>query len=582
MPDDRQIPIPAPADRPTFKIFSEGNQVSETYQVLSVIVTRQVNRISAAQITFKDGDPAQEDFPISNTEEFIPGKAIEIHAGYHSDEEIIFKGIVVKNGVHAKKDKPSVFRVECRDEAVKLSVGRKNKYFYESNDGEIIEEIASAVGLDKEVDATTVQHQSMVQYQATDWDFIVSRAEASGKLVFTEDNKLLVKSPDFSQQPALSLRHGGNIIAFETEMEARDQFSSIKGFSWDSASQEVIESEAETFNGTLPGNVTSSDLSDTIGLDYFSLAHGGNIKDVELQDWVNALENKSKISKIKGRIQIQGYGSVLPGNLVEMNGMGDRYNGTAYVSAVRHEITSENWITNIGVGLSREWFTELTDGINDLAAAGMLPIVNGLQVGKVTSLEGDPDGEFRVQVQMPLIDQSEGVWARVALLDAGDTRGSFFRPEIDDEVILGFINDDPRNPVVLGMMNSSAKPAPVTPSDDNHEKGFYTRSEMKLSFDDDKKIIKIETPNGNIFTLDEDEGKIEILDENNNKMTMDSSGILMETSSDINIKATGDINIEGANVNLKASSNFKAEGSAGAELSSSASAVIQGSIVQIN
>jgi len=160
MPEDRQIPTSAPSDKPSFKILSEGNQVSETYQVLSVVVLKQANRISSAQITFKDGDPAQEDFPISNSDEFIPGRQIEIHAGYHSDEEVIFKGIVVKNSVKARKDKPSVFQVECRDEAVKLTVGRKSKYYYESKDSEIIEEIASAIGLDKNIEPTTVAHRN--------------------------------------------------------------------------------------------------------------------------------------------------------------------------------------------------------------------------------------------------------------------------------------------------------------------------------------------------------------------------------------------------------------------------------------
>jgi len=50
----------------------------------------------------------------------------------------------------------------------------------------------------------------------------------------------------------------------------------------------------------------------------------------------------------------------------------------------------------------------------------------------------------------------DGIWARISTLDAGKQRGTFFRPEIGDEVIVGFLNDDPRYPVVLGMVNSSA------------------------------------------------------------------------------------------------------------------------------
>lgn len=582
MANERRIPTSQSSDLVTFKLFSEGTQVSDIYQVASIVVTKEVNRISTAQLTFVDGDPALEDFPVSNAEEFLPGKAFEVHAGYHSDETVIFKGIIVKSSIKSQKNRTSVFRILCSDEAVKLTVGRKNKYFYDSKDSDIIQEIASDAGLQTEIDDTGISHQSMVQYYATDWDFVVSRADATGMQVFTDDNILKLKAPDLSASPTLSLVYGDNILAFETEMDARDQFAGVKAKSWDNANQDIIETESEAFNETLPGDITTDDLSGIIGLDAFGISHGGGLKDLELQAWANAQNSKSKISKVKGRFQIQGYGDIKPGNMVELSGIGNHFNGNAFVSAVRHEITSENWITNLGIGISRKWFSEENDGIVDTPASGILPAVNGLQIGIVTALEGDPDGEFRVQVRMPLIDRSEGVWARVALLDAGANRGSFFRPEIEDEVVLGFMNDDPRDPVILGMLHSSAKPTPIEPSDDNHKKGFVTRSEMKLIFDDDKKVIQIETPNGNTLTFSDDEGKVEITDENNNKMTLDSSGILMETNSDVNIKATGDINIEGMNVNLKANANVKAEGNAGAEISSGAMTEIKGSLVKIN
>ena len=582
MPENRRIPTQQATDLPDFKILSDGTEVSKAYQVLSIVVTKEVNRISTAKIAFRDGSPAEEDFPISNSDEFVPGKAIEIQAGYHGEQELIFKGIVVKNNLRARRNRPSMFEVFCTDEAVKMTVGRKNKYFYESADSDIINEIASGVGLETEVEDTSVTHQSMVQYFSTDWDFIVSRAEANGKLVFTDDNKLVVKEADLSESPVLSLLYGGNIISFESEMDSRDQFAGVTASSWDKANQKTVESESETFAGELPGNIDPGALADVIGLDSFRLSHGGSISDAELQAWANAQNRKIKISKIKGRIQIQGFTGVKPGQMAEIGGMGDRFNGNAYISAVRHEINASNWITNLGLGISRKWFAEEAPDIMDVQAAGMLPAVDGLQVGIVTALEGDPEGEFRVQVRMPLIDQSEGVWARVALLDAGDSRGSFFRPEIGDEVVLGFLNDDPRNPVILGMLHSSAKPSPVTPADDNHEKGFVTRSEMKLMFDDDKKIITIETPNGNKITISDEDGKIELTDENNNKMTMDSSGVLMESASDIVIKSTGDVNIEGTNVNVKANAQLKAEGSAGAEVSSGGMTEIKGSLVKIN
>jgi uncharacterized protein involved in type VI secretion and phage assembly len=151
-----------------------------------------------------------------------------------------------------------------------------------------------------------------------------------------------------------------------------------------------------------------------------------------------------------------------------------------------------------------------------------------------------------------------------------------------DEVIVGFINNDPRFAVILGMCNSSDKEAPLETKDDNHEKGYVSRSEMKVIFNDDKKTINIETPAGNKFILSEDEKSISMEDQHGNKFVMDQDGIKLDSIKDIVMKAATDVKAEGVNVNIKGSAQTKVEGSGGAEVSSGGNTVVRGSIVQIN
>mgnify|MGYP002831755885 FL=1 len=105
---------------------------------------------------------------------------------------------------------------------------------------------------------------------------------------------------------------------------------------------------------------------------------------------------------------------------------------------------------------------------------------------------------------------------------------------------------------------------------------------MEMIFNDDKASLTIKTPGGRTVIIDDDAGEIAIDDGGTNNMLLSSDGISMESSSDINIKSSGDINLEGTNVTVKANAEFKAEGSAGAEVSTSAVAVLKGSLVQIN
>lgn len=583
MAEQRRIPTPAPADLPTFTILVDGSQVSTAYQIQAVVVGRSFNRVAEAELLILDGDPASEDFKVSATEDFVPGRELEIQAGYHGDDERLFRGIIVRHGIRAYQNRPSVLRVECKDAAVRLTAARSNAYHYEATDSEIIEELAAAAKLGSDVQATDVTHQGMVQFYASDWDFIVTRAEANGRLVTTDDGELRVRAPDPSADPVLSLTYGGNILDFEAHMDARFQYATAQAYSWDAANQEMLGIEGADPGTVAPGNISEGKLAETIGLEGRVLRHGGQLSDAELQAWADGQRLKSGYAKVRGRVRIQGFGQVKPGDMIELNGVGDRFNGKALVSGVRHEINERNWESDITFGLDPDWFGSVRRDMVEAPAHGLLPGIAGLHIGLVTALEGDPDGEDRIQVRLPIIDPvEEGIWARIATLDAGAERGSFFRPEIGDEVVLGFVNSDPRNPVVLGMLNSSAKPAPLQASDENHEKGFVTRSGIRLIFNDDTRTVTVETPNGNRLRVDDDSGSVALEDESGNSLKMDSSGITLKSAADINIRAGGDVKVEGININASGSAQAKVEGSAGAEISSGGSTTVKGSIVKIN
>ena len=142
---------------------------------------------------------------------------------------------------------------------------------------------------------------------------------------------------------------------------------------------------------------------------------------------------------------------------------------------------------------------------------------------------------------------------------------------------------------MLGMLNSSNKPAPINAQDANDEKGFTTRSKMHLSFNDSSKTIVIDTPAGNSITIDEQSMKIEIIDQNQNKLTMATSGIKLESPLNIDIKAGGvltlgagiSLAVSGPSLSVKADADVSIQG-AMAKLSSSGITEISGSMVKIN
>jgi Rhs element Vgr protein len=582
MVSDRVLPTSQSTDLPTFTIFSEGRELPGTVNIISIAVNKTINRIPTARITFKDGDAAKEDFPLSNGDALLPGKEIEITAGYHNDNETIFQGVVVKHSIRVGSNRNTYLTIECKDKTYRMSVGRKNRYFTNTKDSEAIAEIIQPYNLANQVELTDSQHRELVQYNTSDWDFIVARAEINGKLVIVDDGQIAIAKPDFSAESVVRLIYGATIESIEATLDATHQHTNVNCVAWNPANQEVVESEAAALSITEAGNLTAAALAGVVSDDTRRYQHPGNLPTEELQNWATAQKLKNVLGKIRGVVKCKGLPQVKPGKIIELAGVGDRFNGKVLVSGVRHELSDGNWEMNVQFGLSPDLFVSEHD-VTDLPAGGLLPAVNGLQIGVVSQLQNDPDGEDRVLVKMPVVDDdAEGTWARVASLDAGDNRGAFFRPEIGDEVVLGFLDDDPRKAVILGMLNSSKKPAPVTATDENHEKGFYTRDKLKLVFNDELKSIRLETPKGYVLQLSEDAGSILIQDEHNNKIEMKSDGIFIESAKDIQMKATGNIKIEGVNVQVSANSTLQATGNTGAELSASGTTVIKGYPVMIN
>ncbi len=582
------IPTPATPDVCTVAVLVDGVEIPGAYHVFAVSVTREVNRIPTATIQLRDGEASRSTFELSNSDHFVPGKEIEIQLGYRSQNESVFKGIVVKHGIKIRKS-GSLLLVECRDEAVKMTSGTKSRYFSDKKDSDIMEEIIGSYQLQKDVTATVPDLKEVVQYEATDWDFLVCRAEANGHVVFVEDGKITVAPPVTDEEPVVAVRYGATLLELDAEIDARWQSKGIKASCWDASDQDVIEAEAREPASPGNGNLSSAELAEVIGGEAQDLRHGGKLGQPELQAWADGRLLKERLAKVRGRAKFQGFAGVAPGKIIEVTGIGERCGGNLYVSGVRHTVSNGNWETDVQFGLSAEPFAE-TYNLRPLPAAGLLPAVSGLQIGVVTALENDPDGEDRIKVRLPLVSPvEEGIWARIATLDAGNERGTFFRPDIGDEVVIGFLNDDPRHPIVLGMCHSSAKPAPEPAEDVNDRKGYVSREKMRIVFDDEKKSIALDTPAGNMLSLSEDDHGIHINDQNGNTVTLDDSGITIESAKDLVLKAAKDIKIEGMNIEVKAQAGFKAAGTSSAELSGasttikgSATTVIQGGVVQIN
>jgi len=580
-------------------LYANGAEIDDAIQVRSVSVTQVINKIPYAKIVLLDGDLPNQDFPLSNDDDFKPGSVIKIDAGYGDSVDTIFEGIIVKQGIKFSSGNDSNLILECRDKAVAMTIGRRNANYVDNTDGDIISTlISNHSGLSADVDSTSTQHAELVQYYCSDWDFMLSRAEANGLLVCIDAAKVSVKAPDTSAAAELKVSYGYDLIELNADMDARSQLSEVTTVSWDPAQQAIVEQQAGPQTLNKQGDLDASTLAEVVGLDSFRLQTPGLLDLSALTDWANSQQLKAGLARIRGSMKFQGSASAKIGGLIELSGVGEHFNGNVFVSGVTHRIDNGTWVTETDFGMSPDWFAEQRDLVAP-SASGLLPGVEGLQIGVVMKLDEDPNSENRIQVSVPVLQaETEGVWARLANFHASSDIGAFFIPEIGDEVVLGYLNNDPCNPVILGSLYSSSRQPPYAPTADNFIKAIVTRSELKIEFDDENMVTTIITPGENKIVLSDDDTSILIQDQNDNKIELNASGITLDSPKDINISAKGKINIDamdaitisskadvsvsGLNVEHSADVGFTAKGNASAELSASGNTTVKGAMVMIN
>ena len=591
-------PMTGNTDLVTMTIFVDGKPIPDTYEMVQIRVDKQVNRIPSAKITFFDGGASSEGFPISESANLVPGKEVEITAGYHGVETSIFKGIIVKHGIKVENGGKSYLVISCYSKAIRMTQGRKSGYLGKS-DSDIFQTLINGAGLNAAVTATTAVHDGIIRYYATDWDFLVCRAEINGQIVIADDTSVTVCKPQLDAAPDLLIGYGDAIEQFDGEIDASTQLASVTCSAWDFTEQAVATGTSTEPSVNAQGNLSGVALSGVLGLPACQLQSTAPLTTTELGAWADAQLLKSRLARLRGNVTFRGNAMPRPGKMIELAGLGARFNGAAFVSSVSHTIENGDWATEVGFGLSPQWFVEERNDISAPPASGRTPGVPGLQIGKIRQIDQDPDGQTRVLVDVPVIGmEGNGIWARLASGYATRNGGIFFVPEIGDEVILGFLNDDPGFPIVLGSLYSSMQTPPYAADAPNTNKAIVTKAQIKISMDDVKKKLQIETPGGHIITMNDEDQTITIVDSNRNKMKFSSGGLELQSVADISIKANGtismeagngitlksdtDLNMQAINVNAKALSTFAARGQVSAELSASAQVTVRGAMVMIN
>ena len=574
--------------------------LSSVLPIVSVDVYYNINMIPKAIVVIEDGEMCNGKFPLSDGEDLAPGSDVTIKLGYDTDSSQVFKGVVVRHGVSISRNGRSCVKIECRNKAIAMTCARKNANYLEKTDDAIVKQIKgkySGVTLNSSMGGA--EHKEILQYYCTDWDFIMTRAEANGCWLLADGEKLSIKKIAATGSAAVELTWGTDIIEFKAEANALSQVKKVVAKSWDVTKQDVISDNSDMVSLGGQNNFSNETLQKVLNVASNTLQINSQVPQTALKSWAEADQLKNELSRICGSVVSWGTTKGKLGGLVELKNVGDRFKGGALVSGIHHHFSDGIWTTEFTFGMPKEWFSEKFETSAPISS-GINCGVHGLLTGIVMQIHEDPDNLNRVKVKIPLMEnEKQDVWARLGGPYASDKVGLLFYPEVGDEVILGFFGGDPSSPVILGSLYSGKRTPPKALEQKNNVKQILTREKLSVEFNEEKKSITISTPGDRKFVLDDDGKKITVEDKSGNKVEMSDSGIKMESKKDIVIDTkgkfsvsavsgmnlavkSGDLKGEGLNVEFNGKVGFTGKGSAKAEVSASGQTVIKGAMVMIN
>lgn len=195
---------------------------------------------------------------------------------------------------------------------------------------------------------------------------------------------------------------------------------------------------------------------------------------------------------------------------------------------------------------------------------------HGVVVGVVTN-NRDPDGMHRVKVRFPWLSQADDShWARVATPMAGNGRGAYFLPEVDDEVLVAFEHGSVDHPFVIGSLwNGQDKAHENNASGSNDNRGFKSRSGHVIRLGDRAggECVEIIDKTGN--------NRI-VITSSNNKITIEATGDIAITSS------SGKLTMSAIGIEIKSQTDVKIQANTMIDVKANGQVSVQGALVKLN
>lgn len=517
----------------------------------------------------------------------------------------IFKGLITEIGFANNINSSGDLIFKGYSPTILLDNGRSNLSFTQKNLSQIVKTITGSVPGNLLPVAMNPRFKSqipyIVQYQETGFEFIRRLAAEYGEWFFYDGKSLQYGKP--ASESTVELKYPRDISDLNLNLKIVPlKFNQVEYYS----------KENEKFK-TDSGSVQVS------GLDKFA-THALNTSNKLFSTPVNFFSDKKVISKAELDAAVKAEKSSRAADLVVLNAHSDSPylspGKVVKIAATKSDTRSDEDFGKFvvlsvvhavdGLGNYSNTFSGIPSGVEVVPNPYDRSPVAEPQLG-VVKQNNDPDNLGRVKVQlMWQEDQETTPWIRVMSMHAGTrsggdkNRGIFFTPEVNDYVIVGFSQNDPDRPFVMGSV-PHGKAIDTSKNNDNHIKSIRTRSgntiylkdkennkeqEIVIKTDDQNLVSILVQNNKGVITIKSTKD-IEVSSDKtvkikSEKISIEASDKIEMKANSISIEASQDLKEKATQVSVEASATAKIKSSAQMDIDGGAMASIKAGLIKIN
>ncbi|SFU61153.1 phage baseplate assembly protein V [Xenorhabdus koppenhoeferi] len=531
------------------KIIADGKVLS-LLAAVDVDTYYRVNSIPSATLKFSLPDRPLSSFSQTDVQAELAhcqvGKTLRLEVTDGSRKSVLFNGLITRNTLKIK-NKQLLLTLLVKHRLQLMVDTQHSQLFKDSNEKSVLNTLLNQAGIKahfEQIAALEQKHEQMVQFRCSDWRFLLCRLSATGVwLLPTTEGVRLTQPESLKSNSTYTLKSRGDEKKDIVVKDASWQFdnhlnpASLVVSGWDISKQQELS--GGRYGSVAVGKAALSlDRLVSLNKTSWDIRYSSPLTTQESGSLAQGLLLNQRISGITGEFLLKGDGRYQLGDNIQLTGFGSQLDGTASITAVRHRFNRRiDWETTLSMGLQQEYMP-------------VLPDAPELHIATVAKYQQDKAALNRIPIILPVLNRpNESLWARLGKPYASHQSGFCFYPEPGDEVIVGFFENDPRYPVILGAMHNPKNQAPLEPTQDNQEKVLVVKqgeNQQQIVINGKEKIIRINAGDNQI-TLQQDK---DISLSTKKELILKAQTMNAQMDKSLNMSGKNSVEIKGAKINL--------------------------------